>query len=70
MAKTSDRVSSIAAKYNFRNADELAHELSEGEIDLAEVAKDLKSLAASCLRQDEHKGFRGTITRWLERKAK
>lgn len=68
MAQTSDRVSSIAAKY--LQIENLGHMISEGFLDADEVAADLKTLSGSALRNDEHRGFRGTITRLLSRKAK
>lgn len=59
-AKTSDRVSSIAARLNKVTAATLmalTAKQSTAEI----LADDIQALAASCLRQDEHKGLRGLI---------
>jgi hypothetical protein len=79
MARTSDRVSSIAAKTLNRDlpAGVLKHEMHqvrEGSRWVShtwaeEILADAKTLAASALRQDEHKGFRGTIARLLIRKS-
>jgi ribonuclease HIII len=57
MAQTSDRVSSIAARYAGVTADEMlsmtaSHQLRQ------ETAAEIRSMAASLLRQDEVKGVR------------
>lgn len=58
--KTSDRVSSIAARLVNVKAETLmalTAKASTAEI----LANDIRSMAASCLSQDEHKGLRGLI---------
>lgn len=58
MAQTSDRISSLAARY----ANITASELMSLTISQAEVrASDIRSMAASLLRQDEVKGLRKFI---------
>lgn len=60
MAQTSDRMSKIAAKYtNFRISDiSMMNGIEQGEFQ-----QDVRSMAASCLRQDETKGLRGRLSR-------
>lgn len=60
MAQTSDRVSAIAASYATMTADRLLS-LTASEEARQRTAADIKSMAASLLRQDEHKGLRGLI---------
>lgn len=68
MAQTSDRISSIAARYasmsnpKFKRVIELA-----SEEDLNEIAYDIRSMAASLLRQDEVRGFRKLVNKVLGR---
>lgn len=57
MAQTSDRVSSIAARYADITPEELAA-LMEPATGPQDVAKDIRTMAASLLRQDEVKGRR------------
>ncbi len=60
MAQTSDRVSSIAAR--FANIEpETLMALCAKPSTATVLAKDIRSMAASCLAQDEHKGLRGII---------
>lgn len=68
MAKTSDRVSTIAARLIHITAEGLLKETDKGYSHAENLAEDIRTLAASALRQDEHKGFRGTIARLLSRK--
>lgn len=68
MAQTSDRVSSIAAKYANFSIVHLAAATSSSD-KRNELIADIRTLAASALRQDEHRGFRGVITRLLSRKS-
>ena len=56
MAQTSDRVSSIAARYANLTANDLR---SLDAVQQREMAADIRSMAASLLRQDEVKGLRG-----------
>lgn len=61
-AETSDRVSSIAARYtNLTPARLLA--ATARDSGLQKVVDDIKALAASALRQDETKGRKWRITR-------
>jgi hypothetical protein len=62
MAKTSDRVSSIAGRYANLTPNQLAGMTATGK-GLAETTEDIKSMAASLLRQDENKGLRGFLRR-------
>lgn len=62
MAQTSDRVSSLAARYARISNNDL-RALLEGRDGLNEVAHDIRSMAMSLLRQDETKGLRGFIKR-------
>jgi len=55
MAQTSDRVSSIAARYVNITSRELAQKRA------GELVKDIRALAASVLRQDETRGLRGLV---------
>lgn len=60
MAQTSDRVASIAARYvNLTPARLLAQTAKDSTLGLTVI--EIKALAASVLRQDETKGFRGLI---------
>lgn len=60
MAKTSDRVSSIAAKYRQITIEELVDKMYGHEGGIDEVVADLRTMSASLHRQDEHKGLRAT----------
>jgi hypothetical protein len=64
MAQTSDRVSSIAARYIGMSNTELKKKV-EARDGLAEVAHDLRALAASALRQDEVRGIRKFVRKVL-----
>jgi hypothetical protein len=57
-AQTSDKVSSIAARYVTMTARRL-NDLSADPATAANAAADIRSMAASLLRQDETKGIRG-----------
>lgn len=56
-ARTSDRVSTIAARHAQMNSDRLLS-LTATAGGREELASDIRSMAASLLRQDEVKGFR------------
>lgn len=56
-AQTSDRVSAIAASYATMTADRLLS-LTATEEMRRETASEIRTLAASLLRQDETKGLR------------
>lgn len=56
MAKTSDKISSLAGRYAHVTATELLVRCKAGQAE--EIAADIRSLAASALRQDEVKGVR------------
>lgn len=60
MAQTSDRVSSLAARYVGISNTALRDKI-EGRDGLNEVAHDIRTMAASLLRQDEVKGLRKLI---------
>ena len=64
MARTSDRISSMAAKYVGMTIAQLGErvETREGR---NEVAHDIRAMAASLLRQDEVKGLRKLINKAL-----
>jgi hypothetical protein len=64
MAETSDKVSSIAARYAGLSNTALKQMVQTRE-GLNEVAHDVRTLAASCLRQDETRGLRGLIRKVL-----
>lgn len=59
MAQTSDHVSSLAAHYIAMSNTALKAKLDNGGFN--EVAGDIRSMAASLLRQDEVRGLRGFI---------
>lgn len=59
-AQTSDRVSSLAARYATITADRLLS-VTASERLREETAADIRSMAASLMRQDETKGLRGLI---------
>jgi hypothetical protein len=61
--RTSDRVSSIAARYVNFGAQDFP---TTGER-RADLARDIRSMAASLLAQDEVKGFRKLIRRFKEK---
>lgn len=63
MAKTGDRVSSLAGGYADITGEYLALLIKRGEAD--ELARDIRSMAASLLRQDEHRGIRGKLKKLL-----
>ncbi len=54
--ETSSRVSSIAANLIYTNPDSLTAAYHAGSIRLRELAADIRSLAASCMSQDETPG--------------
>lgn len=58
MPQTSDRISALAARYVRYSLKELS---DDSESDPSGLLRDIRSLAASALRQDEHKGLRGFI---------
>lgn len=60
MAQTSDRVSSIAGRYANITADQLLGRTATS-LCRETMAAELRSMAASLLRQDEVKGFRKLI---------
>jgi hypothetical protein len=62
MARTSDRVSSIAARFVNLKAETLMA-LTAKHTTAEKLAADIRSLAASALAQDEVKGLRGFIRR-------
>lgn len=59
-ARTSDKVSSIAAHYWDITPDQLLA-LTATEEARRETCRDIKSMAASLMRQDEQRGLRGLI---------
>lgn len=60
MARTSDRISSLAAEYIKIDGDHLLAKTATAS--LREItADDIRSMAASLLRQDEHRGLRGLL---------
>jgi hypothetical protein len=64
MAQTSDRISSMAARYaNTQPYDLLM--LTNTPEKREELARDIRSMSASLRRQDEHKGLRGLIRKVL-----
>lgn len=56
-AQTSDRVSTIAARYANLTPNQLIAKTANGK-GLLDTTNDIKSMAASLLRQDEVKGVR------------
>lgn len=65
-AKTSDRVSSIAARYvNLTPARLIG--LTATDASAKKAAGEIATIAASALRQDEHRGLRGLIRKVLRR---
>lgn len=65
-AKTSDRISSMAARHVNIKAETvmaLAAKASTAEI----LASDIRAMAASLLRQDEQRGLRGLVRKVLGR---
>jgi hypothetical protein len=63
LKRTSDRVSSIAARYVNFGAQDFP---TTGER-RAELARDIRSMSASLLAQDEVRGIRGRIRKLLQR---
>jgi hypothetical protein len=61
MAETSDRVAAIAGKY----ADYSLADLDKDTAHPTQLVRDIRSMAASLLRQDETKGLR-----WLVKKVR
>lgn len=57
MAETSDKISSLAARYATITPARLLGQTAKDE-GLKQTAADIRSLAASALRQDEVKGVR------------
>jgi prefoldin subunit 5 len=57
MAQTSDRVSKLAARYA-KLTSETLRALAQSQASLEATADEIRSLAASALRQDEVKGLR------------
>lgn len=66
MAQTSDRISSLAARYAGMSNTRFK-QLAENPESLNELAYDVRSMAASLLRQDELKGLRGFVRKVLAR---
>lgn len=66
MAQTSDRVSSIAARYANITAAEL-HSITSDAVQRRQTAGELRTMAMSLLRQDEVKGFRKFIVKLFRR---
>ena len=62
MARTSDRVSRLASRYA-RLTPETLHALSQSVASREATAEEIRSMAASLLAQDEHKGLRGILKR-------
>lgn len=62
MARTSDRVSRLASQYAKLTPESLKARCSTDFMREA-TAQDIRTLAASLLRQDEHKGLRGILKR-------
>jgi hypothetical protein len=60
MAETSDRMSSIAARYNNITAARVIA-LTENDRSLEVFVRDIRSMSASLRRQDETKGLRERI---------
>ena len=59
MAQTSDHISSLAARYVAMSNTSLKARVENGGLN--EVGHDIRSMAASLLRQDEVKGLRKLI---------
>lgn len=66
MAQTSDKISSLAARY-VGMSNTRFRQLVENPESLNELAFDVRSMAASLLRQDEVKGLRGLVRKVLAR---
>jgi hypothetical protein len=66
MARTSDRVSKLAGKYINITPGELLGRLGQSG-GAQEIAADIRSIAASALRQDETRGLRGAVKKLLGR---
>ena len=66
-SQTSDRVSSIAARRLKITGLEIRMVASIEEAN--ELAADVRSMAASLLRQDEVKGLRGVVRRLFKKEA-
>jgi hypothetical protein len=62
MAQTSDRISSMAAKYVGMSNEQLGRKVETRE-GRNEVGHDIRAMAASLLRQDEVKGVRKFIAK-------
>lgn len=60
MAETSDRVSTLASRYSTITAHRLIV-LTRKDSTAEQAASDIRTMAASLLRQDETKGFRGLL---------
>lgn len=60
-AQTSDRISSLAGKYQTLTADRLVS-LTETEEHRRKTAAEIRSMAASLLRQDETRGLRKLVS--------
>lgn len=58
--QTSDRVSSISARYTDITDEEIIAAITT-DAGLARLRQDIRSMAASSLRQDQHRGLRGFI---------
>lgn len=64
MARTSDKVSSLAARYAGITPDELLL-LAASDKAREQTATHIRSMAASLLRQDEQKGLRKLLRRFM-----
>lgn len=66
MAQTSDKISSLAARY-VGMSNTRFRQLADNPESLNELAYDVRSMAASLLRQDEVKGLRGLVRKVVGR---
>lgn len=65
-ARTSNKVSSLAATY-VKVTESILQRLCADDHLRAQAAADIRTMAASLLRQDEHKGLRGLIRKAIGR---
>lgn len=59
MAKTGDRISSLAGHYVNITGRDISSVVERAGADV--LAQDIRSMAASLLRQDQHRGLRGLV---------
>lgn len=64
-ARTSDKVSSIAARLA-RMSPETLEVMAASPASRDRLASDIRSMATSLLRQDEHRGLRGLVRKIKE----